>query len=139
MRLDVVLRVIAKLLLPFVVMFGFYVQFHAEYGPGGGFQAGVIIGAGVIFYAIVFGLEPAMRIVTVRMVEVMVSVGTLIFLGVGAINLLQGGNYLDYHTLVPGDPVKSQELGIHLVEFGVLLAVAGAVIAIFYAFAGRGR
>lgn len=139
MRLDIVLRVISKLLLPFILVFGFYVQFHAEISPGGGFQAGVIIGAGVILYAIMFGLEPAMRIVPVRAVEVMVSLGVLIFLGVGVIALLLGGTYLDYDALMPGDPVHAQELGIHLVEIGVLLSVTGAIIAIFYAFAGRGR
>lgn len=139
MHLDVVLRVISKLLLPFIVLFGFYVQFHAETGPGGGFQAGVIIGAGVILYAIMFGLETAMRIVPVRAVVVLISVGVLIFLGVGVASMMLGGEYLNYSVLIAGDPVHAQELGIHLVEVGVLASVAGAVIAIFYAFAGRGR
>jgi multicomponent Na+:H+ antiporter subunit B len=139
MRLDVILRVIAKLLLPFTVVFGFYVHFHAETSPGGGFQAGVVIGAGVILYAIIFGLDEAIKIVPVRAVELLVSVGTLIFLGVGIVGWLLGGNYLDYYALPIADPIISQEVGIHLVEIGVLMAVTGAVIAIFYAFAGRGR
>ena len=40
-----VLKVMAKLLIPFILLFGFYVQMHGDYGPGGGFQAGVIIAA----------------------------------------------------------------------------------------------
>ncbi len=138
MRLDVVLRVITKLLLPFLVLFGFYIQFHADISPGGGFQAGVIVGAGVILYAMIFGLEPAMRVVPVRAVEIMVSLGVLIFAGVGVATVLLGGNYLDYDTLGP-DPIAAQQLGIHMVEVGVLLSVTGAAIAIFYAFAGRAR
>ena len=43
MKLDLILRVGVKLLLPFVLLFALYVQFHGELGPGGGFQAGVII------------------------------------------------------------------------------------------------
>ena len=31
-----VLRVVAKLLLPLILLFGLYVQFHGDYGPGGG-------------------------------------------------------------------------------------------------------
>lgn len=139
MRFDVILRVMSKLLLPFTAVFGFYVQFHAETGPGGGFQAGVIVGAGVILYAIIFGLDEAMRIVPVRVVELLVSVGALIFLAVGVATWLFGGNYLDYYALPFDDPIVAQEVGIQLVEIGVLLAVTGAVIAIFYAFAGRGR
>ena len=47
-----VLRVIAKLLIPFILLFGFYVQMHGDYGPGGGFQAGVIVAAAFILYAL---------------------------------------------------------------------------------------
>lgn len=139
MSLDVVLRVVSKLLLPFVVLFGFYVQFHAETSPGGGFQAGVVIGAGVILYALIFGLEPTIRIVPVRFVEILVSVGALIFLGVGVATMFYGGVYLDYTAFNPDYQVLAQEIGIHLVEVGVLASVTGAIIAIFYAFAGRRR
>ena len=51
MRGDLVLRVIAKLLIPFILVFALYVQFHGDFGPGGGFQAGVIVAAAIIFHA----------------------------------------------------------------------------------------
>ena len=57
MRLDLILRVATKLILPFMLLFALYVQFHGDYGAGGGFQAGTIAGAGVILYALVFGLR----------------------------------------------------------------------------------
>ena len=138
MRLDVVLRVVTKLLLPFILVFGFYVQFHGETSPGGGFQAGVIIGAGVILYAIMFGLDSAMRVLSVTVVEKMISLGVLIFLGTGFAGMFMGGTFLDYSVL-EHDPVHGQHLGITLIEIGVLVTVAGTMIAIFYAFAGRGR
>ena len=50
-----VLRVVAKLLMPFILIYGLYVQFHGDFGPGGGFQAGVIFAAGFILYALIFG------------------------------------------------------------------------------------
>jgi len=139
MRLDVILRVIAKLLIPFIAVFGFYVHFHAEYSPGGGFQAGVVVAAAVILYALIFGLREAERIVPVRVVELLMGVGALIFLGIGVITWLYGGNYLDYYALPIADPQISQQVGIILIEVGVLAAVTGAILAIFYAFAGRGR
>ena len=43
-----VLKVVAKLLIPFILLFGFYVQMHGDYGPGGGFQAGVIVAAAFV-------------------------------------------------------------------------------------------
>ena len=35
MKHDLVLRVIAKLLIPFILLFALYVQFHGDFGPGG--------------------------------------------------------------------------------------------------------
>ena len=138
MRLDIVLRVAAKIFLPFIIMFALYVQFHADFGPGGGFQAGVIAAAMIILYAIIFGLAPTMRLVPAIVVETMIPLGVLIFAGVGVAGLLTGYNFLDYSHLAH-DQVHGQELGVMLVEIGVLVTVSGTMIAIFYAFAGRGR
>lgn len=138
MRLDTILRVVSKLFIPFIFVFGLYVQWHGDYSPGGGFQAGVIMAAGVILYAIIYGLDAAQRVVPVWIVELLVPLGVAIFAGVGVAGLLLGGNYLEYDVL-GHDPVHGQHWGIFLVEFGVLVTVTGTVIAIFYAFAGRGR
>ena len=62
MNRDVVIRVIVKLVLPFMLLFALYVQFHGELGPGGGFQAGVITAGMVILYALIFGVDAAKRI-----------------------------------------------------------------------------
>jgi multicomponent Na+:H+ antiporter subunit B len=133
-----VLRVIAKLLIPFILVFALYVQFHGDYGPGGGFQAGVIIAAAVIFYALIFGLPTAKRLVPEWLVETMVALGVLIYAGVGVEGLLLGGNFLDYFVL-SHNPVSGQHIGIFLVEVGVCITVSGVMLMIFYLFAGRKR
>lgn len=143
MRLDTILRVCSKIFIPFILMFGLYVQMHGDYGPGGGFQAGVIIAAGVILYAIVFGITACHRIVPQVVVEVGVPLGVLIFAGVGVWSFFTGAEYLNYNYLISHDghvePVHGQHWGIFLVEVGVLVTVSTTMIAIFYAFAGRGR
>jgi len=78
-----VLRVVAKALIPFMLVFALYVQFHGDFGPGGGFQAGVIGAAAIIFYALIFGLPAARRLVPDALVETMVGLGVLIYAGVG--------------------------------------------------------
>lgn len=138
MKLDVIFRVVAKLISPFILMFALYVQFHGDYGPGGGFQAGVVAAAMIILYAIIFGLEAAKQAVPQRVVELMVPAGVLVFAGVGVVSLLLGGDYLDYSVLLH-DQAHGQELGILLVEGGVFLTVAGTMTVIFYCFAGRQR
>ena len=49
MRHNVILRVVSKLLIPVILMFALYVQWHGDFGPGGGFQAGTIFGACIYF------------------------------------------------------------------------------------------
>lgn len=138
MKLDLILRVGAKLLLPFILMFALYVQFHGDFGPGGGFQAGVITAGMVILYALLFGVKAAKRIAPQGLVERMVPLGVLIYAGTGVAGLLLGSNYLDYSHLA-NDAPHGHELGIFAVELGVLITVAGTMTAIFYAFVDRGR
>lgn len=135
---DRVLRVVAKLMIPFMLVFALYVQFHGDFGPGGGFQAGVILAAGIIFYALIFGLPTVQRVMPPWLVETMVAAGVMIYAGVGFASLLLGGSFLDY-SLLSHDPVHGQETGIFLVEVGVCITVSGVMLMIFYMFAGRQR
>lgn len=138
MRHDLLLRVATKLVLPFMLLFALYVQFHGELGPGGGFQAGVITAGMVILYALVFGLREAKRIAPQRLVERAIPLGVLIFTATGLAGLATGLNFLDYSRLGPDSP-HGHEYGIFAVEAGVLVTVASTMIAIFYAFVERGR
>jgi multicomponent Na+:H+ antiporter subunit B len=134
---DLILRIGTKLILPFILLFAIYVQFHGEYGPGGGFQAGVIVAAVIILIAITFGLNAAKRVAPRGLVERMVPLGVLIYAGTGIAGLLLGGNYLDYGVLLP-EPVSGHLLGIFAVEIGVAVTVSSTMVALFYAFVERG-
>ncbi len=133
-----VLRVVSKLMLPFILLFALYVQFHGDYGPGGGFQAGVIFASGLILYALVFGLDAARAAVSPAVLRRMVPLGVLIYAGVGFATLLLGGAFLDYNVLDAHDPAHGQHLGILLVELGVGITVTAAMLMLFYSFAARG-
>ena len=138
MRHHLILRIVAKLIIPLILLFALYVQFHGDFGPGGGFQAGVIFGAGFILYALVFGVETAKKVAQPTIVRVMVAVGVLLYGAVGLVSLLLGGSYLDYSVLAH-DPVHGQHLGIFAIELGVGITVAAVMITIFFTFASRGR
>jgi multicomponent Na+:H+ antiporter subunit B len=131
-----VLRVATKILFAPIILFGLYVQFHGDFGPGGGFQAGVIIAAAFILYGLVFGLKAAKRLAPPKVVFVMMLVGVSIYTGVGVFTWLRGGNYLDYNFIDLYDPANGQHLGILLVELGVGVTVTSVMLALFFAFAG---
>lgn len=138
MKGYLVLRVIAKMMIAFMLLFALYVQFHGDFGPGGGFQAGVISAAAIIFYALIYGLPAAQRVVPEWLVETMVAAGVLLYTLVGITGMMLGGNFLDYFVL-DSDPVHGQERGIFWVEAGVLITVSGVMLKVFYMFAGRSR
>lgn len=138
MRNDLVLRVVAKLLLPFILLFALYVQFHGELGPGGGFQAGAILSAAVVFYALINGLRDTRKLVPEPLVEAMMALGVLVYTGVGVAGMLRGGAFLDYFVL-DANSVTGQHRGIFWVELGVAITVSGVMLKIFYMFADRGN
>ena len=131
-----VLRIIAKIIIPMILLFALYVQFHGDFGPGGGFQAGVIFAAGFILYGLVFGTEAIRSAVPPAALRLLTALGLLLFAGVGAVTMLAGSDYLAYNALAQ-DPVAGQHLGILIVEFGVGVTVSAVMITIFLAFAGR--
>ncbi|HJO28890.1 MAG TPA: Na(+)/H(+) antiporter subunit B [Acidobacteriota bacterium] len=133
MKDQVVPRVVAKLLIPYMLLYALYVQWHGDYGPGGGFQAGVIFAAAVILYALIFDLGNAQRAIRPWVVNLLVPLGLLLYIGVGIATILKGGVFLEYGML-EHDPVHGQHLGILLVELGVGTTVAGVMLTIFYSF-----
>jgi multicomponent Na+:H+ antiporter subunit B len=138
MRPNLILHVIAKFVIPLIIMFALYVHFHGDFGPGGGFQAGVIFGAALILYSLVFGLRSAEKIIPTQWLRVLAALGVVIYAGVGVASLLLGGEYLNY-TVLGSNQIAGQHLGILLVELGVGITVAAVMLILFFAFAGRGR
>ena len=136
MRDKLVLRVVSSAFIPFIALFALYVQFHGDFGPGGGFQAGVIMAAGVILHGLIFGLRSVQRVVPPLVVELGSVIGLMIYIGTGFYCLFSGYGFLNYEALGHGH--HGQHLGILFVEGGVGIAVTCVLISIYYALAGRG-
>ena len=99
MNLFPIIRVVTKILIPYMLLFALYVQFHGDFGPGGGFQAGVIFAAALILYGLVFGLPAVQKVAPPNVIEKLIAVGLMIYAGTGFSTLLLGGNFLDYEYL----------------------------------------
>ncbi|MGD8859417.1 MAG: DUF4040 domain-containing protein [Myxococcales bacterium] len=138
MRDYAIPRVVSMTLIPLIILFAFYVQFHGDFGPGGGFQAGVIFAAALVLYGLIFGLATLKRVVPPALLEAGIALGLLLYGGTGVVCLLLGGNFLDYAVLDHHSAQHGRHLGIMLVEGGVGIAVTCAMTLIFYAFGERG-
>lgn len=137
MRHHLLLRVITKLLVGPIIIFALYVQFHGDYSPGGGFQAGVIFAVAFILFGIVFGLEKVKQVFPPWLVHKLAAFGVLLYAGTGVYSLMLGSTYLNYSAFTPDHPEHGQHWGILVVELGVGITVAAVMVAIYYAFAAR--
>lgn len=133
MKNIIVLRVVAKLLIPFIALFGFYIQLHGEISPGGGFQSGVVIASSIILYGLIFGLTAAMKVYPKGLAIRLSAVGLLTYTGVAAATVIMGGELLNYSVL-KHDAVHGQHFGIFLIELGVCITVTNVMVLIYYMF-----
>ncbi len=132
---QVILRVVAKMVIPFILVFGVYVITHGEGGPGGGFQGGVILAAGFILYGLVFGAEQLKQRIPPAVTDAAMAGGALLYAGTGLLNLVVGGNFLDYGALVALFPRSTrgdmEVWGMTAVEYGVGLTVCSVMVTIY--------
>jgi len=129
-------QVVGRLMIPFIVLFGLYTQFHGEYGPGGGFQAGALIAAGLVLYSLIEGEQAALELTPPNLLFGLAVGGALLYGAVGVASMLLGGSFLDYSVLL-SDPVAGQQYGIIVIELGVGMSVTGVLLTIYHAFASR--
>ena len=131
-------RIVSKILMPFILLFALYVQFHGDYGPGGGFQAGVIFASVFILYALIYGIDNAKTVLPAGARRFLLAIGVLIYAGTGVFGIFMGGNFLNYSVLAH-DHLHGQHLGINVIELGVGITVFAAMVTIFFIFAGQDR
>ncbi len=136
MREHGILRIVARLLIPLIMLFGLYIQFHGDYSPGGGFQAGVVFASAWILFVLIYGLDDALKVIPERAMFVLMLLGVLLYAAVGIAGVLLGGHFLDFYPLLPGKHA-AQQFGIITVELGVGVTVATVMMLIFTQFARR--
>lgn len=134
---NIIRKVIARMLIPFIQLFGLYVIAHGELGPGGGFQGGVILGASMVLYIVAFGMKEGRERISRKTSDLLSSTGVLIYAGIGLLCLLAGGAYLEYDMLPLLKPKLASHLGMYGIEIGVGITVAAVMITIFLETARR--
>ncbi|OHD65610.1 MAG: hypothetical protein A2176_13260 [Spirochaetes bacterium RBG_13_51_14] len=131
---DIIIRTVARILVPFIQIYALYVIMHGHYSPGGGFQGGVILGASIILLLITHGLVETTKKISERAIAIFSSIGVFIYAGIGVLCLLLYGNFLDYSKLsviLNVTPAEARSMGILGVEIGVSFTVMAIMISIF--------
>ncbi|WP_425386334.1 Na(+)/H(+) antiporter subunit B [Wolbachia endosymbiont (group A) of Barypeithes pellucidus] len=133
---DPILNAVTFLMIPFIILFGLYIQFHGDYTPGGGFQAGIIIASGIILYSMLFGVSTTLKAIPYSVIRLTNMLGILIYGGTGVATTLLGQSFLSYDILSANNRT-GQKLGIFFVELGVAFTVCSSMLIIYINFARR--
>ena len=133
---SVILRTVARGIIPLIVLFAFYIQIHGKISAGGGFQAGVIMAAAFMLHALIFGLSETLKIFPLRWQKIGACAGVMIYSGIGFLGLILGGRFLDYDLLGRTGP-EGQFIGIFIVELGIGITVFSVLLMLFCLFAER--
>lgn len=73
--MTIIVRTIARLLFPFMFLFGAYVVAHGHLTPGGGFPGGVIIAASFVMLILAYGIEQTQKRMSFMNAEVLDTIG----------------------------------------------------------------
>ena len=140
--LSKIVKTIANITFPFIMIFGLYVIAHGHYSPGGGFQGGVIMGASMVLFAIGFDLRSAIRRLGEQMITFLCALGAIIYAGTGILCMLFKKNYLDYSALaniLGADPASARSHAILMVEIGVGIVVMAVMVILYYILVSAGK
>jgi multicomponent Na+:H+ antiporter subunit B len=134
---SLMLRTLLAPLLAALQLFAVYILLHGHYSPGGGFVAGVLFAASMMLPRLTVGKPQGRFALSPRGAAIMAAIGIIFFTAIGVAPMFAGSMMLDYGVLPLAEKVAyRRSLGILLIEVGVTLAVAGAMLSIFYALSG---
>lgn len=135
---DLIVGTVARLMVPFILLFGLYVLLHGHASPGGGFQAGVIIAAGFILLALAFDMDELKRRVPQTFILIAGSFGSINYVVIGIACIVSGGYFLQYGVvpILSLSPADVSAVLISAVEIGIGITVLGMVTAMILSMTG---
>ncbi|MCC7233768.1 MAG: DUF4040 domain-containing protein [Bryobacterales bacterium] len=122
---PLILRTAARLLMPLLLLYGFFLLLRGHNAPGGGFAGGLVVAAAYSLNAFAFGTVTARRALLVHP-SILIGAGLLMALGSGIFPVLSGKEFLTAQWLAPtiglGSPLIF-DLGVFCVVIGVVLTM----------------
>lgn len=105
---DPIVKMVAKYLIPFLLIFGVYLVLNGHISPGGGFAGGAIMGSSLILYSAAFGYEVVRNVLTESLIK------KIITRSMGAYAVIKGYSFFT---------------GANHIATGVPLGVAGDILS----------
>ena len=141
-EMSTIVKTIANISFPFIIIYGLYVIAHGHLTPGGGFQGGAVVASGLVLMLIAYNAEWVSQRIKESHLSVLESIGALCFIIVAFLGIWFGGafftNFLvGTESLFGGIPINGAadiNTGgtLPLMNFAVGLKVIAGLFAIVY-------
>ncbi|XVN43441.1 MAG: Na(+)/H(+) antiporter subunit B [Candidatus Rickettsia vulgarisii] len=126
----IIIRHLTLFIIPYIFLYGLYIQVNGEVSPGGSFQSGIIFASAVIAFDLVHNKFKLKKYFFIESLIALATIGVLIYATTGMISILFNDNYLNYSSLL-NNKLAAQRLGIFVIELGVGLCVASITCLIY--------
>ena len=117
------IKFLSSILLFVLTIFSFYILIFGKSTPGGGFQAGAILGSGIIMYQILNNV----RIISKFSLNFLTFFGVAVYIFTGIASVFFGGEVFEYQVF---DTKYGHIIGVMLVETGVFFVVTTSMVRI---------
>ena len=92
---DAILAIVARFIVPCVLVFGLCILFHGHLSPGGGFSGGAVLGAALILFAAAFGRDRVRRFFTRRVFDTVRISGLMLYAVMFGLYVFLGANGIE--------------------------------------------
>lgn len=132
---DLIVKVISRLIIPFIQLYGVFIIIHGHLSPGGGFAGGAILGAGFILYTLAFGLEKGNKKMPHSISSKVEAGGIIWYILMGFIGIAVGNHFLTNREsgILMGQTGDVISAGfIPLITLGIGLKVGSTLVTLFH-------
>ena len=135
---DVILKTVAKVAVPFILMFGLYVILNGHLSPGGGFSGGAIVGSGFILASVAFGFDRMECFLNKKSAGIITFVSLLVYCLAKSYSFFTGANHLE--SGIPlGTPGAILSSGLILILNICVGLVVACTMYSFFSLMRRGK
>lgn len=93
MNMSRIVRSTANIILPFILVFGFYIIIHGHLTPGGGFQGGAVAATGFVMLLVAFSPEKIKKAFSLNSMKYTEALGLLLFIAVAFVAVMLGTTF----------------------------------------------
>ena len=100
---DIIVKNVAKFIIPFLLIFGIYIVLNGHISPGGGFSGGAVMGASLILFSSAYGYKKIKTVITEKFTNTVTLCSLLFYATAKSYSFFTGANHIP--TGIPlGEP-----------------------------------